>query len=239
MSQQLLISFDLDNTLWDVDPTLVRAEHAMEKWFDERFPGFAERFYTPTMEDLKNRVLLSQPEIAKDVTQVRLAMYQQALQEYGLPSEEAEQLAEQAFDEFYDWRQRIDLYPDVHITLDKLAERYELAALTNGNADVFHPAISLNRYFGTVIRADQEGIAKPDPEIFERLATRSGVSLERVIHVGDHPVDDVEGAVAAGARAIWFNRHGARRWRSEWATTPDAEVHSLQELVSVIQNMEL
>ena len=35
MSHRLLISFDLDNTLWDVDPALVRAEHAMEKWFDE------------------------------------------------------------------------------------------------------------------------------------------------------------------------------------------------------------
>ncbi|RDL42687.1 haloacid dehalogenase [Marinomonas piezotolerans] len=234
-----LISFDLDNTLWDVDPTLVRAEHAMEKWFDERYPGFAEQFYVPTMAPLKQDVLQADPSLSSDVTKVRLAMYRLALRRYGLPSEEADDIAEQAFSVFYDWRQRIDLYPDVHITLDKLAERYELAALTNGNADVFHPSIALSRYFGTVIRADLEGIAKPDPEIFQRLAQKTGIPLDRIIHIGDHPIDDVEGAVAAGARAIWFNRHGARRWRSEWSTTPDAEVHSLRELVTVIKNMGL
>lgn len=234
-----LISFDLDNTLWDVDPTLTRAEHAMEKWFEDNFPGFAERFYTPTMDPIKYEIYELYPEIKHDVTKVRLAQYKLALQRYGLPAEEAEQRAEQAFNVFYDWRQRIDLYPDVHPTLTKLAERYELAALTNGNADVYHPYIALEHYFGTVIRADKEGIAKPDPEIFARLSERTQTPMDRIVHVGDHPIDDVQGAVNAGARAVWFNRHGARRWRSEWSVTPDAEVHSLPELIALIENMNL
>lgn len=234
-----LISFDLDNTLWDVDPTLARAEHAMEKWFEDHFPGFAERFYTPTMDDLKYEIYKLYPDIKQDVTQVRLVMYRTALQRYGLPAEEAEARAKQAFDVFYDWRQRVDLYPDVHPTLTKLSEHYELAALTNGNADVFHHFISLDHYFKTVIRADKEGIAKPDPEIFERLAERSQTPMANIIHVGDHPIDDVKGAVNAGARAVWFNRHGARRWRDEWEAMPDAEVHSLPELVAVLENMTL
>lgn len=232
-----LISFDLDNTLWDVDPTLARAEHAMEKWFEDHFPGFAEQFYTPTMDPLKYEIYELYPHIKHDVTKVRLAQYRVALERYGLPSEEAEQRAQQAFNMFYDWRQRVDLYPDVHPTLTKLSERYELAALTNGNADVFHKFISLNHYFKTVIRADQEGIAKPDPEIFQRLSERADVPMERIIHVGDHPIDDVQGALNAGAKAIWFNRHGARRWRSDWREVADAEVHSLAELVSVLEDM--
>ena len=232
-----LISFDLDNTLWDVDPTLARAEHAMEKWFEDHFPGFAQQFYTPTMDTLKHEIYELYPDIKHDVTQVRLAQYRVALERYGLPSEEAQQRAQQAFNMFYDWRQRVDLYPDVHPTLTKLAERYELAALTNGNADVFHKFISLDHYFKTVVRADKEGIAKPDPEIFQRLAERADVPMERIIHVGDHPIDDVQGALNAGAKAIWFNRHGARRWRSEWQSVADAEVHSLPELVSVLEEM--
>jgi len=235
----ILVSFDLDNTLWDVDPTLVRAEHAMEKWFEDNFPGFADQFFVPNMDPLKHEIYELYPEIKHDVTKVRLAQYRTALQRYGLPREEAEQRAAQAFNVFYDWRQRVDLYPDALNALTSLSNRFSLAALTNGNADVFHPHIDLAQYFGTVIRADKEGIAKPDVEIFERLAERSNTPMERIIHVGDHPIDDVQGAINAGARAVWFNRHGARRWRDEWRVTPEFEVHSLSELVTFIENMNL
>ena len=43
------------------------------------------------------------------------------------------------------------------------------------------------------------------------------------------------GRVELLSKAIWFNRHGARRWRSEWQSVADAEVHSLPELVSVLE----
>jgi putative hydrolase of the HAD superfamily len=48
------------------------------------------------------------------------------------------------------------------------------------------------------------GIEKPDPRIFAWAAGRLGVRLDAIVHVGDSWVADVEGALHAGAKAVWF-----------------------------------
>ena len=52
------------------------------------------------------------------------------------------------------------------------------------------------------------GYVKPDPRAFEFVAARFGVDTSNMIHVGDDWECDVEGAVGAGARAIWARRGG-------------------------------
>ena len=52
-----------------------------------------------------------------------------------------------------------------------------------------------------------------------------------VLHVGDHPVDDVLGALDAGFQAVWINRRAAA-WTHEWE--PHAEVKNLIELVDLL-----
>jgi putative hydrolase of the HAD superfamily len=60
--------------------------------------------------------------------------------------------------------------------------------------------------FDVVIDSGREGIEKPDPRIFEIAASRLGAPIEALVHVGDSKPADVDGARAAGARAIWFGR---------------------------------
>jgi HAD superfamily hydrolase (TIGR01509 family) len=48
------------------------------------------------------------------------------------------------------------------------------------------------------------GMEKPAAPIFRWTASQLGVALEDVVHVGDSFAADVEGALAAGMRAIWF-----------------------------------
>jgi putative hydrolase of the HAD superfamily len=60
--------------------------------------------------------------------------------------------------------------------------------------------------FDTVVDSGREGIEKPDRRIFERAAERLGVGVGDLIHVGDSRPADVDGALAAGARAVWFGR---------------------------------
>ncbi|MRG96964.1 HAD family hydrolase [Polyangium spumosum] len=48
------------------------------------------------------------------------------------------------------------------------------------------------------------GMDKPDPAIFAWTAARLGKSLDRIVHIGDSLAADVEGALAAGMRAVWF-----------------------------------
>lgn len=84
-----------------------------------------------------------------------------------------------------------------------------------------------------VIISAELGIEKPDPAIFRAAVDAWGVSPERILHVGDTWVDDVEGARAAGLRPAWFNPAGAPR--------PEAgdgviEVTTLQDLLSRIDS---
>jgi FMN hydrolase / 5-amino-6-(5-phospho-D-ribitylamino)uracil phosphatase len=234
---KVLVTFDLDNTLWDVEPVIVRAEYAMESWFEERFPGFAQQHSLSARDELKKAVLSNRPELAPNLTALRLAIYKLALKQFGLPSEEADSVAQAALAHFCEWRQKVDLYPHVVDVLEALRQDYALAVITNGNADVFHPYVGLGRYFNFAVRADEVGVAKPDASVFLIAARKAGVDVSELIHVGDHPTDDVFGSSNAGAKSVWFNRHGAQRWADDWGTRSHAEIHSLLELPTVIRSL--
>jgi phosphoserine phosphatase len=52
------------------------------------------------------------------------------------------------------------------------------------------------------------GTGKPGREIFAHTLEVLGVTPDRAVMVGDSLERDVEGALAAGLRAVWLNRHG-------------------------------
>jgi putative hydrolase of the HAD superfamily len=116
------------------------------------------------------------------------------------------------------WR----LYPDVLPILARLTEAGRALAVVS-NWDSFLPRLleshGLSRYFRTVSVSAIEGTGKPEAEIFRRTCARMAVSPEEVLHVGDSPRDDYEGARGAGLRALLLDRedrhpHVAERIRS-------------------------
>ena len=74
-----------------------------------------------------------------------------------------------------------------------------------------------------------EQVHKPDLEIFRRAASRLGVACGSCLYVGDHPVNDIEGAAAAGMRPVYIN--AARR---DFHPDNVIEIHSLRELLDVV-----
>jgi putative hydrolase of the HAD superfamily len=64
--------------------------------------------------------------------------------------------------------------------------------------------------FAVVADSGVLGIEKPDAAIFGWAAERLGVPLARIVHIGDSWGADVEGAMRAGLRAIWFRARAAR-----------------------------
>jgi putative hydrolase of the HAD superfamily len=58
--------------------------------------------------------------------------------------------------------------------------------------------------FAAIIDSGRVGVAKPERAIFEHAARALGVEMGEVVHVGDSRSADIEGARAAGMRAIWF-----------------------------------
>lgn len=59
-----------------------------------------------------------------------------------------------------------------------------------------------------IVSSAEAGARKPDPAIFERALALAGCSAPEAVHVGDTPGEDLEGARAAGLRALLIRREG-------------------------------
>jgi putative hydrolase of the HAD superfamily len=218
--------FDLDDTLWDVGPVIVRAEHAMRDYLAERYPRVLELHTLESMRDVRARMAREYPAMRHDFTWLRLESLRHHAREAGYP----ESMAEDVFTVFYRARNQVTLFDDVLPALERLRGRFRLLALSNGNADL--AAIGLAGFFEHAVAARDAGVLKPDPRIFALLLERAGVTAEAALHVGDDAVADVEGARRAGITPVWVNRSGAA-WPAVASPAP-LTVRSLAELAALL-----
>jgi putative hydrolase of the HAD superfamily len=68
--------------------------------------------------------------------------------------------------------------------------------------------LHLARWFDAVVYSSAVGVEKPDVRIFRHAVDQLGVSPAAALHVGDARLEDVEGAEAAGLRALLLDRRG-------------------------------
>jgi putative hydrolase of the HAD superfamily len=116
------------------------------------------------------------------------------------------------FSDLFDYFARADsweLYPDVIPALSGLHERHlQLAIVSNFDSRLTRVCQDLDiaPFFDAVVMSGQVGCAKPDPRIFAIALERLGVSSAESLHIGDSEALDVEGAQAAGLRALLIDR---------------------------------
>ena len=194
------LTLDLDDTLWPVWPAIERAERALHAWLRAHAPATALRFDIVALRALRDAVGRQRPEWAHDLTALRRESLRLALDGSG----DDPALAGAAFEVFYAARNEVDLYPEVPAALRRLSAAYPLLALTNGNADLGRTGIA--PWFRGGLSAREFGVGKPDPRIFIEACRRLGCAPAEVLHVGDDPALDVEGARAAGLQAAWLRR---------------------------------
>ena len=224
------VSLDLDNTLWDTPPVLARAEAVLRAWLVANCPEIARRFDPAALARLRLEVVSERPERAHDLSFVRSEALRRAARAAGY----ADAAADQAFAVFLTARNEVVPYDGVPDALARLAARLPLYALSNGNACVWR--VGLGRHFRAHIDAAGAGAAKPDPVIFARLLEVAGLPPATVLHVGDDPEADVDGARRAGLRSAWMNRTGAT-W-PESLPRPDHEIADLEALERVVERLQ-
>ena len=196
-----VITLDLDDTLWPVWPTIERAEQALQAWLAAHAPATAKLCSDPA-ERAAIRTWVNQQHVqqAHDLSFLRREAIRESLRRAG----DGTDLAEPAFEAFFAYRHQVQLYDGVAQALQRLASRYRLIALSNGNADVFKTQAAA--HFSAAVSAREVGVAKPDVRIFHAAASQAGVRPEEVLHVGDDSHADVLGAWQAGMQAVWVNR---------------------------------
>lgn len=225
------ISLDLDGTLWEVMPTIRRAEARLHDWLAEHYPRIPARYSIDELRAL-NAVLAEQDErLNHDFSLRRTTGLSLAAQRCGYADETPRNaVGEQAFRVFLDARQEVELFASVIPTLERLAEHLPIIALTNGNADVHR--IGIGQFFEFSLSPADVPYQKPHPVMFEQAAERLGINTSEILHVGDEPGSDIAGARAAGCRSVWFNP-GQRA--NDTNHEADIEIGCLSELPGVVE----
>lgn len=131
-----------------------------------------------------------------------------------------------------------DLYPDVRPALTALQEmgvRVVVAGNQTTKAGRLLRALDLPA--DLVVTSGEWGVAKPSPDFFARVIAVAQAAPHETVYVGDHPVNDVYPAKAAGLRGAHLRRGP---WGYLWADAPDVRaaadwrVCSLMELPALV-----
>ena len=224
------ISLDLDDTLWPVGPTIVRAEQRAQAALTENAPQVALRWDIDHLRVLRAKILDEQPRLRHDLLQIRRLALQHAFADCGSSPAASAAPIETALSVFMVARNEVELYPEVEACLQRLARRYRIASLTNGNADL--KIIGLAHLFHTTVSAHEHGTSKPDPALFHIACKQLECAPQQVLHVGDDPDFDVRGAINAGLQAVWINRTNVQ-WSGE---DRPHEINSLECLERWLEN---
>ncbi len=222
------ISFDLDDTLWECAPVIKRAEASLLDYIKSRCRRIhadydMERFTLKKVDFMK-----ANSHLRGDVSRMKLALLTEILSDCDKHCD----IAEEAFDHFYRVRSDVTFYPDALGSLNSLSNKFPLAALTNGNADLFQ--IGVTHLFQKIICASLEEPAKPHPYMFEQTCQAFNIKPDQLLHVGDNPETDVEGARRAGVRTVWVNRTNDT-WPAKYAPA-DYEVKDLNQLLAMFDH---
>jgi FMN hydrolase / 5-amino-6-(5-phospho-D-ribitylamino)uracil phosphatase len=223
-----VISFDLDDTLWELAPALIRAEQTLYAWLERHHPALTRQYSREALRQLRQELVQRQPALQHDLTALRHTGLKEAAVATGCPAS----LADAAMDLFLQHRSQVTLYDDVLPVLETLHHRYRLVALTNGNADIYRT--TAGHLFDLSICSAQVGQSKPDAAMFQAVAQQTGVVPAAILHVGDSPEHDVRGAWLSGVCSAWINRNGL-----DWPYTdcrPDVIIRDLHELQDYLQN---
>jgi putative hydrolase of the HAD superfamily len=196
------ICFDLDNTLWEIEPVLNRAERILADWLDRRYPRIRERFTLAGMFEVRAALLAEQPHQGHDLSFLRRETLARCAAEVGYERD----IAHEAFAVWHAARNQVEPYREVVPALEELKARFRLATLTNGNADL--AAIGLAHHFEVSFSAGALGYAKPDPRAYMALAVALTLDPAEILFVGDEPHADVAGPRTVGMQTVWVNRGG-------------------------------
>ena len=224
-----MITFDLDDTLWDNKPTITNAEIKTRKWIEDRV-GTIDWGDLNDFLQLRETLIKNDRSIAWDISKLRVEIFKEKIN--GLASaDDKTKIAEDAFAYFLKKRHEIELFPGVEGALKALSENYMLGVLTNGNADIYK--LSIGKYFKFSISSLEAQDSKPNKSHFELAKSHiPNLQYSEMLHIGDHQINDIFGAYALGIEVLWFNNTRAL-WEQDFEK-PD-QFYDWQSLAKIIE----
>ena len=226
MNDYDIISFDLDDTLWSVKPVIDHAESTLYRWLEKKYPKVTTKYTQEDIRIFRKPILDEFKDMMHDLTFVRRQVILRMANSCDYP----ETMVDEAMTIYKHARNEVTFYDDVLPSLEKLHKIFILVAVTNGNADI--DQIGIGHFFERVFRSAELGVAKPNPKVFIAVADFFQTKPERILHIGDDPVRDIQGAQYHDMETVWLNRDN-QEWPKDMKR-PGQIVNNLFELVDLL-----
>lgn len=212
-----LVLFDLDDTLCDHDTSLrLRLRYAFQEAMAER-----------DSVDLDELVQASAQEAIAGTAHFAAMLQQRGIDD---PSEVTRATERYVSDRF----RGLALFDESIDVVAAVSRHTRVGLITNGPSQIQRDKIRLlkiGELFPIILVSEEEGVWKPDPDIFARAVARAGVAAADAMYIGDSPEHDMAGAQAAGLTAVWINRR-QRVWPG--GPPPDYEITDLRQLLPLL-----
>ncbi|MBV7317261.1 HAD-IA family hydrolase [Shewanella sp. NIFS-20-20] len=223
------ISFDLDDTLYDNRPIIRRAQGALDDYLSARFSAANHWTYGDWLR-LKATVISANPSLEHDVTAARAATLTMALTQWGVANVAAEVASAMAV--FMHHRSDFRVSTAVIELLQQLSQHYPLVGITNGNVD--YRAIGLEPVLSFVLHPSHTLAKKPAADMFNEACRRLNIHRSQLLHVGDHPQSDVEGARLAQCQSVWLSPAFGGKQRAAPSLLPQLQIADLMDLAQLL-----
>lgn len=199
--------FDLDNTLWDFDRN---SKTVLEDLFSENdltsklntdFETFHDYYYKKN-DELWHLYYFN--KIKKE--DLRYKRFHDSFLNFGYENLQLSKYIAEAYVKASPYSRH--LKDGCIEVLEHLNSSYNLHIITNGFAEVQNIKIDncgLRKYFKEIIISEEHGLTKPHADIFRLGEKLANTTTDKCIMIGDNWVSDIEGAIGAGWKAIYYS----------------------------------
>lgn len=199
--------FDLDNTLWDFDRNSkavleqLYAENDLATKLNTDFKTFHD-FYYKKNDELWHLYYFN--KIKKE--ELRYKRFHDTFLNFGYDNLDLGKGISEAYVNISPYSRH--LKDGCMEVLEYLNSDYSLHIITNGFAEVQNIKIDncgLRPYFKEIIISEEHGLTKPHLDIFRLAEKMVNTTSDKCTMIGDNWVSDIEGAIGAGWKAIYYN----------------------------------
>ena len=200
------IFFDLDRTLWDFERNSETVIKSLLETYDvERISNTSSDTFIKTYKKINHKLwrLYSHKKINKE--ELRSTRFTKTLEKLGTKNEKLGLLLEKEYIKQSPYQKK--LLEGAIDDLDYQKPNYILHIISNGFKEVQHIKLQesgIKEYFNHVFISEEIGFQKPAKEIFYAAQAKAGVNTQSCVMIGDDFINDIEGALNAGWKAIYL-----------------------------------
>ncbi|GAB6926265.1 HAD family hydrolase [Paenibacillus sp. JCM 10914] len=213
------IIFDLDNTLLDRGTTFRR-------FIDSVVLQYFSHVNNPA--DMIERII----ELDQDGYKDKQELFTELLEE--LPWQTKPGIAELLDYYAEHYVKSACLMEGAEEVIRQLGENYKIGLITNGKTHIQYGKIDqldMRDWFDVILVSEEAGVKKPHAGIFEMAVAQLGISADECLYIGDHPVNDIQGAGGYGMQTIWFEVN--QPWHENLTVVPKHKITHLRDLIEI------